>query len=811
VFERHIKAILLCAGEEFSLERIVTPSEYSFKTANICAATIAITLFSNILAAQAILESARIIALAESESTSEAALSDKTVEPNLNKSLAKQNNYYQATAELESISAIDFTSTSANTSADPMMDNISSTADQDSTGDLSLGAINQAVAEAESINATEFSGADSTNASMLDSLWPEEDTAPEAYIDELIDPYISEDADIEAFLAAQESQKLGYRNLAVETSGLVNSNSGSNSTETEYGIDANYQRQTANLGTFEIQASGYSYENEQSPEDTNSGGSAVVHQRDFALSGNFMMDNSVGVHRILTDHNINNSRNRTSAPLILGITTRASRQNQSFQFSAGRLGEQVGNLGRSFEKTEGSVAHAQYSSRFLSLWESTLELSSTFDSLIERENGTAIQGSLRYGNRDTDFQFIVNSVVDEDGEYSLSAGGKNQNGRSSHDYGLYYYGEDLMWLSSALPENRSGLYYNIRYDGGWFKTNGNIEVSRTLAERDGLTGNVDRLNGSFGLHYRRNLRDSVSLNSFYSQTHLNELATEADVSRNYLLNVSLNRQHDSQKSSHLSMNYSVDGASDLYRGDSNKALNYEFNWATDYGVRTGFELGYTQEKTDTDKLSGPVLGMSLDYLFSNNLVVSGYARYLGTSRANGNSRDDWQASINANMPIARSWSANLNVNYGQSVTAAFEPEQGVVKASQNTHTVLFSIRYEKGGGQSLQPIGANRGLNGSGSIKGLIYFDENRDGIRQASEQRADGVEVYLDGKHLAITNPLGEFNFPSVYTGEHTIFVAEDTLPLPLTLDGEQDYPVLVKLRDQAIIEIPTHEIDDF
>ena len=68
-----------------------------------------------------------------------------------------------------------------------------------------------------------------------------------------------------------------------------------------------------------------------------------------------------------------------------------------------------------------------------------------------------------------------------------------------------------------------------------------------------------------------------------------------------------------------------------------------------------------------------------------------------------------------------------------------------------------------------------------------------------------------MDGRHLAITNPLGEFNFPSVYTGEHVIFVAEDTLPLPLTLDGEQDYPVLVKLRGQAIIEIPAHEIDDF
>jgi hypothetical protein len=544
------------------------------------------------------------------------------------------------------------------------MPSMSDKKDQISTGDSNLEAVNHSIAETENINAAEFSGEDSASASMLDSLWPEEDTAPEAYIDELIDPYVSEDADIEAFLAEQQSQRAGYRHLAVETSALVNSNSGSNSSESEYGFNITYVRETANLGNIEIQAAGFSYEDERRPEITSSGGSAVVHQREFALSGNFMMDNSAGVHRIMTDHNINSSRGRPSTPLILGITTRTSRQNQSFQFSAGRLGDQVGTLARSFIKADGSVAHAQYSSRFLGLWESTIELSSTFDSLIEQENGTAAQGSIKYANRDTDSQYIVNSVVDEDGEFCLLAGGKNKHGRSNHDYGLYYYGEDLMWLSTALPDDRYGLYYNLRYDGGWFKTTGNFEISRSGEERNGLTGKVDRLNGNLGLHYQRNLRDSANLNSFYRQTHLNELATEADVSKDYRFNASLNRQHDSQKSSHLSMSYSVDGASDLYRGDSNAQLTYEFNWATDYGVRTGFKFGYTQEKTDTDKVSSPIIGMSLDYIFSNNLEVSGYARYLGTSRANGDSRDDFQTSINASLPIARSWSANLNVNYG---------------------------------------------------------------------------------------------------------------------------------------------------
>ena len=103
------------------------------------------------------------------------------------------------------------------------------------------------------------------------------------------------------------------------------------------------------------------------------------------------------------------------------------------------------------------------------------------------------------------------------------------------------------------------------------------------------------------------------------------------------------------------------------------------------------------------------------------------------------------------MPIARNWITNLNVNYGQSVTAAFKPDVEVLQSSKNTHTVLFFIRYGNGGGRDLQSIGTNSGLNGSGSIKGLIFFDGNCDGMRQSSEPRADGVEVYLDGQQLEL------------------------------------------------------------
>ena len=92
VFERHIKSIPRRTGEEFSPERTATHSEHPFKTANTFAVTIAIILFSNILAAQTTLENSQLRAIAESESTSEATFTEDTEGTNRIKPLAKQYN-----------------------------------------------------------------------------------------------------------------------------------------------------------------------------------------------------------------------------------------------------------------------------------------------------------------------------------------------------------------------------------------------------------------------------------------------------------------------------------------------------------------------------------------------------------------------------------------------------------------------------------------------------------------------------------------------------------------------------------------------
>jgi hypothetical protein len=93
VLGRHIKAILLLAGEEFSPERIVTPSKIPFKIAGTIAATITVTLFSSVLSAQSIPGNTPIYALAKSEGLSKATLTGSTANTkdlNFNKPSAEQ-------------------------------------------------------------------------------------------------------------------------------------------------------------------------------------------------------------------------------------------------------------------------------------------------------------------------------------------------------------------------------------------------------------------------------------------------------------------------------------------------------------------------------------------------------------------------------------------------------------------------------------------------------------------------------------------------------------------------------------------------
>ncbi|MBN1617939.1 hypothetical protein JW887_01180 [Candidatus Dojkabacteria bacterium] len=84
--------------------------------------------------------------------------------------------------------------------------------------------------------------------------------------------------------------------------------------------------------------------------------------------------------------------------------------------------------------------------------------------------------------------------------------------------------------------------------------------------------------------------------------------------------------------------------------------------------------------------------------------------------------------------------------------------------------VIADITYEQSGMDLLNVI------SGTSSISGIVWNDENKDGIMDASEPRLDGVLVGLydsDGDPIAITtaNSSGEYSFTGLGAGTYSVY----------------------------------------
>ena len=81
-----------------------------------------------------------------------------------------------------------------------------------------------------------------------------------------------------------------------------------------------------------------------------------------------------------------------------------------------------------------------------------------------------------------------------------------------------------------------------------------------------------------------------------------------------------------------------------------------------------------------------------------------------------------------------------------------------------------------------------------------FFFDENRDGVRQAGERAASGVFVYLDRRYERVTDNEGRYNFNAVPAGKHQLSIAVEDLPLPWVLDDETPQTVSVAVRESSL-----------
>lgn len=180
---------------------------------------------------------------------------------------------------------------------------------------------------------------------------------------------------------------------------------------------------------------------------------------------------------------------------------------------------------------------------------------------------------------------------------------------------------------------------------------------------------------------------------------------------------------------------------------------------------------------------------------------------VSTERSNtGQSRH--AINLGAQWRIDPRWSMEFNYNrssgrsrFNPSLDPLAPPLAVFVPASDRSFYAV--LRYELEAGSRNVPLGG-KAADGGGRIDGTVYFDANRSGTQEASEQGVPNVMVYLDNRYAVRTDSQGRFEFPFVASGPRTVIVRGDSLPLPWNVVDQGQTKVDVRLRESVTLTIP-------
>lgn len=91
------------------------------------------------------------------------------------------------------------------------------------------------------------------------------------------------------------------------------------------------------------------------------------------------------------------------------------------------------------------------------------------------------------------------------------------------------------------------------------------------------------------------------------------------------------------------------------------------------------------------------------------------------------------------------------------------------------------------------------------AVRGVLFIDENGNGVRDRNERGADGVVVVLQpGGRIYTTEADGAFEFAHLAAGTYTVAIDQRALPSSVKVKGDGTYTVTLRPGASAVLEIP-------
>jgi len=193
--------------------------------------------------------------------------------------------------------------------------------------------------------------------------------------------------------------------------------------------------------------------------------------------------------------------------------------------------------------------------------------------------------------------------------------------------------------------------------------------------------------------------------------------------------------------------------------------------------------------------------------------VSPWPRWMLDAAIRGTHGSDGASSLNANL--GASWQLNpgwsLAFRYTEArgqeplsplvvsaLTAATLPS---VTALPTYRSMQLLLRYDARAGSASAPLGGAAG-SGAGSLSGIVFFDADASGRREASEAGVPGITVILDKRFITRTDAQGYYEFPAVAAGRHLVDISPDNVPLPWSPEIREPMSATLQVRQRTTVD---------
>jgi len=598
------------------------------------------------------------------------------------------------------------------------------------------------------------------------------------------------------------SQPFGQETLAVDLSSFT-SRDDFLGDDTERGARVFWSRETENWGTFDLDVQLADVNSTFAGRPTDgSEAVATLRQSSMPVSATALLSTAAGHQRTPFSALLHGGyRYRLPSSIVLGINTELAAIDRRMRLTLGNIGAYRGVRMPRFDDTGGRVSGFAYEQAVNDAFDLGAEVANVRGDNDVRDH-TSLLLAGRYTPAGDVHEHALRILADDGGQFGFWADSRMSRERwPTLHYGVSYLEPELTWTDQPIPHDQMSAYLRAESGKSFFDVAAGYDFLETGVKSDLLVPTTTHSAFVTGqLRIRRAL--SIGASATFSQRSIETLVDEVqDISR---LNMFASLRSRIGTTRLEAFSYALDSPIQTNHR-ARDGIAASISWRMPERLRLTTELRVEDELSE----HGDTKRTELSVLFRYNLfddLSLGLNSAVYSTRGIAYAEDDGLSlSADAQWTINRNWRATLSVNRNKADYDITGSNPFDISDEAGTTSIWLTLNYQRRSGQAYPQFGRTQdGMSGTGSISGEVYYDENRDSLRQPSERAPEGIVVILDGQYETRTDAQGRYTFSPVPTGAHELMILTDALPLPWALDNEAPRRAVVRYRQDAPVDFP-------